>query len=73
VLVVFVLVDFYDRGPALVAADEVNGITAVGRRKEPEVASAAAVPERIGWVYGTAWRVLLVVLLSRKGWVKWLW
>jgi hypothetical protein len=71
--VVFVLVDFYDRGPALVAADEVNGITAMGRRKEPEVAAAPPPSERIGWGYGPGWKVLLVVLLFREEWVKWLW
>jgi hypothetical protein len=32
---VFVLVDFYDHGPAVGAADRVNGIVPVGRVKEP--------------------------------------
>ncbi|KAH6849950.1 PLC-like phosphodiesterase [Chaetomium sp. MPI-CAGE-AT-0009] len=40
-VVVFVLVDFYDRGPALLAADAVNGITAVGRTPEPVVGMGA--------------------------------
>jgi hypothetical protein len=41
---VFVLVDFYDRGPAVGAADRVNGVgEAVGRVREPVVASSMAV------------------------------
>jgi hypothetical protein len=32
---VFVLVDFYDHGPAVETADRVNGIVPVGRVREP--------------------------------------
>lgn len=72
--VVFVLVDFYDRGPALAAADEMNGITPMGRRKEPAVAAAAAgVRESRGWVYGMVWSVLGLVLFRDMFVFRWLW
>ncbi|KUI65691.1 hypothetical protein VM1G_00529 [Cytospora mali] len=39
---VFVLVDFYDQGPAIETADNLNGITAVGRSNSTAATSAAS-------------------------------
>lgn len=39
---VFALVDFYDQGPAIETADNLNGITAVGRTNSTTVTSSAS-------------------------------
>ncbi|KAK4455915.1 PLC-like phosphodiesterase [Podospora aff. communis PSN243] len=46
---VFVLVDFYDQGPAMDAADRLNGITPTGRRvSQSGGSSSGAVGEKVG-------------------------
>ncbi|KAK4044625.1 PLC-like phosphodiesterase [Parachaetomium inaequale] len=67
--VVFVLVDFYDRGPAVGAADRVNGVgEAVGRVREPAVASSRAVRVRgRRRFFGGGAEVVVGVLLG-MGW-----
>ncbi|KAK6950220.1 hypothetical protein Daesc_008546 [Daldinia eschscholtzii] len=53
---VFVLVDFFNEGPAIETADNLNGITPVGRSNAgltATVATAAANPKRLGLGLGT--------------------
>jgi hypothetical protein len=38
----FILVDFFDQGPALATVDQLNGITAVGRKSVPDSNSEAS-------------------------------
>ncbi|KAK4139298.1 phosphoric diester hydrolase [Dichotomopilus funicola] len=59
---VFVLVDFYNHGPAIEAVDRANGIVGVGRVKEPVPSSSSSSGEQ--WNQNQAWAIILASVLS---------
>jgi len=60
---VFVLVDFWDKGPAIATADSLNGISAVGRTGPPASSAAGKRRPELGGMLAGAVLVVMVLFI----------